>query len=347
MKVMCIFLLATLMGCSFAKKEKADPYYLTGPKEQQERLNGLFSLLDGDVDREELFSLVREIASSYARQKEYGRLINFLCSHVESRPDDPNNAYYLLMIAYAYTEQEAYPVAELYFDVIVKNYPDLLIQGRSIHLVCLNQLLVMTQDPERRIKYYQKLISNFPDKTDLGADYFMLGQAYEQTGEWELAIQAYAQFLSSSLGADIPGFPDAENYAKRLIDFNNSPKDWTFETLNGLVNAVSTAINAGDGWRLWSYRAKVNFFARSWAHEVSDDSGMSEFSLPVFMQGANIQYAPSLDSSSNATEAYLKTWGWTQSISTWYFYFRKIYFPVDPDVHGRWEWAGVYYGEKF
>ncbi|MDR1596788.1 MAG: tetratricopeptide repeat protein, partial [Treponema sp.] len=46
-------------------------------------------------------------------------------------------------------------------------------------------------------------------------------------------------------------------------------------------------------------------------------------------------------------EAYLRTWGWSQYISTWYLYFRKINFPSDPEIHGRWEWAGIYYGEKF
>jgi tetratricopeptide (TPR) repeat protein len=335
-----------LLGCDFTEGRKIDPYYLTGSKEQQEQLGSLFLLLDDDMNSAELFSLVREIANEYARQKEYDRLVNFLGSCIESRPDDPNNAYYLLMIAYAYTQQEAYPIAELYFDIIVENYQDLLVQGRSIHLACLNQLLDMVRDPECRIKYYQKLIFNFPDKTDLGVDYFMLGQAYEQTGEWDLAIQAYTQFLSF-MDTDITGFPNANHYAKQLIDFNNSSKDWTFESLNGIVNAVRSAISTGDSWRLWSYRAKVNFFARSWAQEVSDDSGMDEFNLPVFMQGTNVQYAPTLDPSSNATEAYLKTWGWNQSLSTWYLYFRKIYFPLNSDIHGRWEWAGVYYGEKF
>jgi hypothetical protein len=64
------------------------------------------------------------------------------------------------------------------------------------------------------------------------------------------------------------------------------------------------------------------------------------------MRGNRIRYADRLDASSNSTEAFLKTWGWSQ-ISTWYLYFRKIYFPSDPEIHGRWEWAGVYYGEKF
>jgi tetratricopeptide (TPR) repeat protein len=333
-------------GCG--EKSRTDPYYIIGDKDKQERLRNLWNLLEQTevTEAEEQFSLAREIANTYARQKEYGRLVNFLGERINANPDDPYNAYYLLMIAYAYAQQEAYPVAAMYFDIIVKNYPDLLIQGQSIHFACLNQLISLVDDPHRRVKYYQELISNFPDKTDLGMDYFMLGQAYEQTGGWNLAIQAYTQFLPF-IGTNIPGFPNADHYAKQIVDFNKSPKDWTFETLNGLVNTIKFVLAEGNGWQLGRYQAKVNFFVRSWAQEASDDSGMAEFNLPDFMRGTNIQYAPTLDPSSNATEAYLKTWGWNQYISTWYLYFRKIYFPLNPDIHGRWEWAGIYYGEKF
>jgi hypothetical protein len=94
-------------------------------------------------------------------------------------------------------------------------------------------------------------------------------------------------------------------------------------------------------------RAKVNFFARSWGQESTDDSGMAEFQIVDFMRSRRINYAAGLDAGSNANEAYLRTSGWSQYISTWYLYFRKIYFPADPEIHGRWEWAGVYYGEKF
>ena len=24
----------------------------------------------------------------------------------------------------------------------------------------------------------------------------------------------------------------------------------------------------------------------------------------------------------------------------------KVNFPADPEIHGRWEWAGIYFGEK-
>jgi hypothetical protein len=65
------------------------------------------------------------------------------------------------------------------------------------------------------------------------------------------------------------------------------------------------------------------------------------------MRGNRIRYSDELDASSTANEAYLRTWGWTQTISTWSLYFRKIHFPLDPEINGHWEWAGIYYGEKF
>jgi tetratricopeptide (TPR) repeat protein len=334
-------IILALTGCKMKEQDHFDSYYLTGT----EQLKSLFTLLEQEaLPGEGQFALIREIANTYARQKEYGVLINFLAARVS--PNDLYNAYYLLMIADAYIQQDAYPVAALYFDIIIKNYPDLFVKGESIHLACLNKLLSISTEPERRVKYYQELISRFPDKTDLGVAYFMLGQAYEQTGDWNLAIQAYTQFLPY-LGANIPGFPSAELYARRLVDFNRSSKDWTFETLSGLVNAIKAAISTGSRGQLQRYQAKVNFFARSWAEADSDDSGIAEFDLPGFMQGNDIQYAATLDPSSNATEAYLRTWGWSQYLSTWYLYFRKIYFPLNPEIHGRWEWAGVYYGEKF
>jgi hypothetical protein len=91
----------------------------------------------------------------------------------------------------------------------------------------------------------------------------------------------------------------------------------------------------------------VNFFTRSWGEEIADDEGMAELSLSVFMSSRLIRYADMLDAGSNANEAYLRTTGWERDISTGYLYFRKIYFPPDPEIHGRWEWAGVYYGERF
>ncbi|QQO11363.1 tetratricopeptide repeat protein [Breznakiella homolactica] len=327
--------------------ETTDDYYIVQDKRYQEIFTDLFELLSSEVSYgEEQFSIVREIANEYARIGEYGKLVNFLSYWVEKHPDDPYNAYHLFMIAYAYMQQEAYPVAALYFDLIIKNYPDLSIRGESIHLACLKQLIELGNKPDQRVWYYQELISRFSDNIDLGTAYFMLAQAYEAVGDWDAAIQNYTKFLPY-YHTQIPGFPDAFGYAKQLVDFNNSPKDWTFESLSALVTAIKSAVNSGSSTRLERTMAKVNFFARSWEQEDEDNSGMAEFNLSDFMRGNRIRYADDLDESSNANEAYLRTWGWSQRISIWYLYFRKIYFPSDPEIHGRWEWAGVYYGEKF
>jgi hypothetical protein len=321
-------------------------YYLTGTKTQQAMLSDLFSLLDRETKPGPVqFSIVREIAVAYIRQEEYATLINFLNARVAKEPDDPYNAFYLHMIAYSWSLLDAVPVAARYFDLVLKNYPDLTVAGKSIHMECLSKLITLIHDPEQQVLYYQELISRFPDKIDMGRAYFMLAQAYEQTGEWHSAIEAYSKYLPYA-GTIIPGFPNADHYAKQLVDFNNSPKDWAFENVNTLVAAIKAALDSGNANRLWQYRAKVNFFARSWAQEDTDDSGMADFNMTEFMHGSRISYTNSLDASSNASEAYLRTWGWAQ-YSTWYLYFRKIYFPADPEIHGWWEWAGVYYGEKF
>jgi hypothetical protein len=343
--------LLTLPGCEGGEQKagsgKIDPYYLTGSPSDRETLRDLFALLaEESAPGEDQCAVIREIANVYMRLKEYGKLIYFLNSRANMFPDDPYNSYYLLMIGYAYLRQDARPVAARYFDLIVKNYPDLTIMGESIHLACLNQLINLVDNPEQRVWYYHELISRFPEKTDPGVAYFMLAQSYERIGEWNGAIQAYTQHLPY-VGTAVPGFPNADTYAKQLVDFNNSPKDWTFENLNVLVNTIKTALDGGSSARLWQYRAKVNFFARSWEQGETDDSGMAEFNLSDFMRGNRIRYADKLDAGSNANEAYLRTWGWSQYISTWYLYFRKIYFPADPEIHGRWDWAGVYYGEKF
>ncbi len=325
----------------------AEPYYITGTGADKETLRDLFDLLNEEKKPgEERFTVVREIANELMRLGDYGRLSLFLTSWVQLHPDDPYDAYLLLMTAYVHLQQGAGPIAAHYFDRIVKNYPDLIVRGESVHLASLKKLIELVDDSEQRVWYYQELISRFADRIDLGAAYFMLAQSYEKIGEWDAAIRTYTKFLPY-YESSIPGFPDAFGYAKKIVDFYNSPKDWSFDNLGTLVDAVKAALDTGNAAALRRYRAKVNFFAMSWEQEVLDSNSLVEFNFSDFMIGNRIRYAGELDSSSNANEAYLKTWGWSQRISIWYLYFRKIDFPADPEIHGRWEWAGIYYGEKF
>ena len=323
-------------------------YFISGDRYERQQLEQLFTLLaNGTENGQEQFAIIREIANSYLRQREFGRLINFLGAQINEDPDNYFNTYYLFMIAFAYQQLEAFPVAALFLDMIVKNFPDLIVQGRSIHLAALNELINLVENPQQRIWYLEELISRFQDQIDPGPAFFMLGQAFEGAGEWGNAIRAYTQFLAHA-GTNVPGFPNAESYARQLVNFYNSARDWTFESLDALASAVKEAINAGSPARLWRYHAKANFFTRTWEHNESLEgvAGHFVFNLSDFMRGNRIRHAANVE-SVNANEAYLRTWGWSLHISTWYLYFRRVHFPLDPYVHGRWEWAGIFYGERF
>jgi tetratricopeptide (TPR) repeat protein len=318
----------------------------TASREERRETAELFSLLSSQKEAgEPRFVIVQRIALDYLARREYAAAVSFLAAQAAAYPADPYDAYLYFLLGYAYVGMDARPMASLYFHRALRNYPDQAVKGESVHLACLKELIAEEKDPSRQAAYYREILARFPSKVDVGALYFQLGKAYETLGDWDLAIQAYKAVLPYPETV-IPGFPGAYQYARKTVDFANSSKDWTFEDLDELVSAVRAAIAARDPRRLEKLRAKVNFFAMSWAQEEYDENSQVEFDLSAFMGEGAISVASELDPSSNSREAFLRTTGWTDRIPAWFLYFRKIDFPANPDIHGRWEWAGIYYGEK-
>lgn len=309
----------------------------------------LVALLDSDsTTQETLFTVKNRIARNLSVTGNTPALLVFLTSDAVQSDSAPYSAYWLLMAADVYMKQNSPQIAAYYFERILNNCKDLIIHENSIHKICLQNLINIIDSPERLIRYYTDYITRFPQDEKIPQFYFMLGQSYENTGDWEMALQSYTRFLQfGQYDVLVPGVPDSYAHAKRIIDYNNSTKDWTFETLDALVDSIKRAIDRYDYRTLEKYRAKVNFFSMSWKHDYTDtESTQIEFQMRDFMQGNRIYYADELDPSSTPYEAYLRTSGWNQYVTVWYLYFRKVNFPADPDIHGRWEWAGIYYGEK-
>ncbi|MCI5829020.1 MAG: tetratricopeptide repeat protein [Treponema sp.] len=342
-----IFAITIFLSCSPSAKGKILPdAFSKSYKTTQNQLESL--LTKPDLRNETRYAVVNRIANNMLSVKDYGSLTCFLTNWVEQHPDDPYNAYWLLMTAYAYLENDAEPVAEYYFERIINNYNDLMVQGKSIHFVCLQHLIQISESPAARITYFNQLISHFPNNISTTELFYRLALEYEKEGEWKQAIRSFTQYLDQDDAStlQISGYPNAYLSTKQLIDFSNSSKDWTFETLDALVAAVKKGISSYNYRALDRYKSKVNFFAMSWRQVETDVNAQESFSMRSFMRGNRIRYSAELDSSSSPTEAYLRTTGWSNYVNVWYLYFRKVNFPADPEIHGRWEWAGIYYGEK-
>ncbi len=343
----CAFTVSVVLSAllSFAC---ADPYayYIRSGSSEASKRKELFSLYEmTNTSAEERFAIIQKISSDMLAEKDYPRLITLLNEAIEKNPDDVYNAHHMLTIAWAYKLQDADDIAALYYDRIIKNYRDLIVSGESIHYTCLLELLRLTADPARRIEYRREIIARFPEKLDMGSQLFLLGTEFEAVGEWKSAMDVYKRFMPY-FESTVPGYPDAIQYARTLIDLAAIPKDWTYESLEDLLQAVKSALSSGNSYALTKLRAKVGFFAMDWHQDKDAGNSQVPLNFGAFMSGGRLYHADSLDAASNSREAYLKTWGWTERIATWYLYFRKVNFPADPEIHGRWEWAGIYFGEK-
>ncbi|MCD6120745.1 MAG: tetratricopeptide repeat protein [Spirochaetales bacterium] len=320
-------------------------FYLKNSGDEKHELNDLFNLLENKKSSgEQRFILVDRIAGILGMKGEKEKQILFLTDYVEKHPVDPYNAFYLLLVAQNYEEQKEYPLAVHYYNRILKNYPDLLYKGRSVHFHCLTSLVKLVDKPEFKVQYYKELIARFSDNIDLGVTYYYLAKTYEKLGEWDLAIQAYKNFLQYPK-SEISGIENAHGKIKEKVAFYYSDKSWTVPDLETLIREIKKAIRLRSPRRLLRYKAKVNFFTKSWEQQT-DSRKAAVFDLGSFLRKSKIRIANKLDIDSNAREAYLKTTRWTYRIPTWYLYFRKIDFKADPDIDGRWEWAGIYFGEK-
>jgi tetratricopeptide (TPR) repeat protein len=335
-------------------------YYITGTSEERKQLRRLFSEAEQNKgEYENTLAVIQQIIKILHSPGNIEKLNLFLTAYVENNKEDPYNSYYLLVVAENYRESGAYPFATHYYERILKNYPDLLVQGRSVHYSCLKQLVQMIEEPQTRVKYYKELIARFSeadslypeaDTVDKGPLYYYLAKTYEALGEWELSIQAYRNFLLYP-ESEIPGEPEARAEITKMIAFHDyQNKGWIMDSLEELTQYVQWAIWGRNPSRLNQYRAKVNFFATAWEEDlvksnVIDDIEDFYSDLGIFMT-SRLRCADEIDPSSNLQEAYLETWGWSFRIPTWYLYFRKIHFPADPEINGKWEWAGIYLGEK-
>lgn len=333
-------LAATLTGCGVS-----DTRYYLGAFDQNPELRELFHLFEREKDQENRFVLISQIAAGLANEGRVDREILFLTNHVEKNPADIYNGYYLLLVADAYRDMKAAPLAVHYYRRILSNYGDLLVKGTSIHLQCLQELMALETDPEAKIGYYKELFSRFPDQSP-GINWYYMAKSYEDVGEWEQSIQAYQKYIGS-VDADVSGTSTTLRDASEKVNFYNAPdKSWLLPDLDDLVAAVRDAITSKNTSKLRKYQAQVNFFQEPWDQTQLLVDEIVNYNVTSYLSSSNVSIDAQLDINANGKEATLRTTGWNFRPSTWYLYFRQVDFPANPDINTQWEWAGIYFGEK-
>ena len=342
-RVIALALFAALLFPILSGCNGDHDYYIVGTDKQQEELKRIFALLENEDEPRREMVLIEEIAGYLVQAGYAGRMRTFLTTFVERHPDHPYNAYFLFLVAKQYRDSSP-EMARHYYERVVSNYADLAVNGTSVHYNALRELVRLTDDPSQRLRHYHELVDRFSQHLDLGATYYYMARTHEQLGEWDEAYSDYKNFLKYP-DTEILGAPHAHEQIRKRVEFYDSSKDWTMDSLDRLVATIKNALWRQDPNLLLRYRAEENFFAMSWEQEETDFNSQGPFNLGIFLQRSRVRFAENIDINSNAREAYLRTWGWSHRIRTWYLYFRRVDFPADPDINGDWEWAGIFFGD--
>ncbi|MBN2617529.1 MAG: hypothetical protein JXR64_04380 [Spirochaetales bacterium] len=350
MKFKQTFIITLVIIFLFSCNNKDYKYYIDSKNPKHEELKKLFPLLNKYTDYDgNRFTVMDKIITNMIKNSEPGDLRLFITDYINNNQNDPYITYYLLSLASSYLINGENNLAIPLLHKSVMLYKDLIINGESTHLNALQTLVGLTADDNMKIVYYKKIINEHSDRVNLGEIYYYLGKTLDKVEKWDEAIKAYEKYLDYPY-TTIKSEPSARDNTLQKVGFYYSDKTWVVKDLDTLVQRVKYAISTKNATQLDRYRA-YDFFIINWKSKFSDLKSSYPMESYV-LTNMNLKTGNELDPMSTENEAYLAVNGspWSSSIwyvyPTWYFYFRKVDFPKDPEIHGGWEWEGIYLGEK-
>lgn len=333
-----------LVSCSTHKLQDAEQLQVVNVDNVRELVNDLYGQSSYQA-RDRVVIVEQLIQKMESEQK--GKLVApFLGQYIQRFPEDPYNTYYLYLIGLQYEKLGEKELATIYFRSCLNSNADVIVQGDSVHLQSIQRLLEYPIEAIEKIDLYTELLNRFSDQIDRGESYYFLARSYEAAGQYSNAFNSYKQYLAYP-NTVIPGKVNEEQRIRELLNLAGVTRDWTRQSLDQLLSEIRTALFQKDYEKLLSLQAKVNFFSMSWLQEKADFNSQVNYDLRRFVQSSDhIYYENKLEGNSNSQEAYLKTWGWSPYMPIWYLYFRRVNFPADPEIHGNWEWVGIYFGDS-
>ena len=347
----CAFILCAMLIIMACSNEQS--YYVVGNGNQREYLRWLLAdIYRNDITPSEEITLAELIAAQLVDSRHPERAHQFLVGLTQRDSAHPNNGYLLYVVGEILREGGQPERALHYYQQVVSLYPDTIVYGQSIHYLSLLRLVEHSVDRERSILYHRMLINSFAHLIDPFTHYQRINSYYEQLAQWENLYTAYHELLNycNTTGSACSTTNERIDYmdtVRAALRFHDTDKQWVSPDINLLVRNIKRALIANNPQSLLQWKAGANFSSRSAPQEEFDYNSQINFNVGIFLTRSHVQFSAELDVASNSEEAYLRTWGWSHRIPIWYFYFRRVDYPLDPEIDGNWEWAGILFGELY
>lgn len=321
---------------------------------KQSEIQSLLGLLEESnkkgLDR---FLIVDRIVDIHMRNKDYKdalRVVNQVIANDESGEYYP---LYFYLMGNIYSSIKEDLVAFTYYRYVVDNFDDYIYENSSVKLDIAKRVINLNIEAGDKIRYYKLLLNDNAESlinADRGNYYYNLALSLESIQNYDEAYFYYKKLLS------IPRSDlriDSIDYSGVItkINYYNNPDFVIYRNLNDLIQDVKRYIFSGNTAKLLSIRDKHNFFIQSWDQRggKSNSINTNSFLTTMIKLGSRrkngIQFASSFEADSSDDISYLGSSGW-EHIWEWYFVFKKISYPKDPEINNGWAWIGVYLGKK-
>lgn len=208
---------------------------------------------------------------------------------------------------------------------------------------------IITTDAPFKIKekMYKLLFNKYYDKIDVPFMLYEFSNLYRKNFDIDSAVSLLTKFIRTS-----PHYNNEEanidlRKIRKEINFYNSNKRWIYQDLNKLIKNIKSAIIKRNKKRLDRYVSQIGFFGK--VSQKINKRGWTYQEIKIDRRWPNkIIFAKSLEEYSGDQEAYLKTSNWnTIGMHIWYFYFKRVDYPYNPNIDGGWEWKGIYFGQRY
>ncbi|WKC90783.1 hypothetical protein [Borreliella carolinensis] len=322
--------------------------------QKQSEIQNLTHLLKfSNKNRLDKFLIIDRVVNIYVANKNYEDALEIVNSGII---DDESREYYplyLYLMGNIYSSMGEDFVAFSIYKRVVNNFDDYVYENCSVKTRAAKKIVNLNIDSIDKINYYKFILNTGIDNLnneEKGNYFYNLALSLEDAQDYDESYFYYKKFLSiprSHLKIDSR---DYFNVVTKVNYFNN-PEFVVYRNLGDLIQDVKNFILSGNTSKLLNIRDKNNFFIQSWDQKggKSNSINTNSFLTTMIRLGGRrkngIQFAKHLEADSSDDISYLESSGWDH-IREWYFVFKRIVYPKDPEINNGWTWIGVYLGKK-